>query len=85
MVSVDPLETNKAFAEQEEANFPFLSDESTEVAKTYGVLSERGMANRWMFFIGTDGTILHIEKTSHTRDAGEFLSTKLAELGVARK
>jgi peroxiredoxin Q/BCP len=85
MVSVDPLETNKAFAEQEEANFPMLSDESKRVATAYGVLSDSGMARRWMFFIGPDGTIRHIEKTSHTRDAGEFLAAKLAELGVARK
>lgn len=85
MVSVDPLETNKAFAEQEEANFPFLSDESKQVATAYGVLNDRGMANRWMFFIGPNGTLQHIETVGHTRDAGEFLAGKLAELGVKKK
>jgi hypothetical protein len=38
-----------------------------------------------MFFIGTDGKIMHIEKASHTADAGEFLAAKLAELGVKKK
>lgn len=85
MVSVDPLEKNKQFAEQEKANFPMLSDEDKKVAQAYGVLGTTGMARRWWFFIGPDGTLLHVEKGSHTADAGEFLSAKLAELGVKKK
>jgi peroxiredoxin Q/BCP len=85
MVSVDPLDRNKAFAEQERANFPMLSDEDKQVAEAYGVLNARGIANRWMFFIGPDGRILHIETTSHTSDAGTFLAAKLEELKVRKK
>lgn len=93
MVSVDPIDKNKAFAEQEKANFPLLSDESRTVAEAYGVLRPVNparpeaprTAQRWMFFIGPDGKILHIEKTNHTADAGEYLATKLAELGVKKK
>jgi peroxiredoxin Q/BCP len=93
MVSVDKPEDNKAFAEQEQANFPMLSDPGMKVAEAYGVLPPVNparpdaprYARRWMFFIGGDGKILHIETTGHTADAGTFLATKLAELGVKKK
>jgi peroxiredoxin Q/BCP len=86
MVSVDKPEDNKAFAEQEQATFPMLSDPDKKVAEAYGVLNPRsGFANRWMFFIGPDGKILAIETTGHTADAGTFLASKLAELGIKKK
>jgi peroxiredoxin Q/BCP len=85
MVSVDPIERNTEFAKKHEADFPILSDADKTVAPAYGVLNARGVASRWMFFIGPDGRIQHIEKASHTKDAGEFLAAKLTELGVKRK
>jgi peroxiredoxin Q/BCP len=93
MVSVDDADTNKKFAEQEQADFPILSNPDMKVADAYGVLppvnpDKAGaprLARRWMFFIGPDGKILHIEKTGHTADAGEFLSAKLAELNIKKK
>ena len=44
MASVDTPEKNKAFAEQEKANFPLLSDPDKTVATAYGVLNARGVA-----------------------------------------
>ena len=93
MVSVDTPEENKKFAEQEQADFPMLSDPEKKVAEAYGVLPPVNpdrpeaprYARRWMFFIGPDGKILHIEKASHTADAGEYLAKTLAELGVKKK
>jgi peroxiredoxin Q/BCP len=93
MVSVDTPEDNKKFAEQEQADFPLLSDPGKEVAAAYGVLAAVNparpdaprYASRWMFFIGPDGKILWIEKASHTADAGEFLAAKLVELAVKKK
>jgi len=85
MVSVDDIETNKKFAEQEQANFPMLSDETKATATAYGVLAPSGMARRWMFFIGPDGKIIHIETVQHTADAGEYLGKKLEELKVKKK
>jgi peroxiredoxin Q/BCP len=85
MVSVDDIETNKKFAEQEQANFPLLSDADKTTATAYGVLGTNGMARRWMFFIGPDGKILHIETAQHTADAGEFLAKKLEELKIKKK
>ena len=93
MVSVDDPETNKKFADQEQADFPMLSNPDAKVADAYGVLpppnpdkaGARRNARRWMFFIGSDGVIQHIEKTQHTADAGEYLAAKLAELNVKKK
>jgi len=85
MASVDDAETNKKFAEQEQANFPMLSDPDRKVATAYGVVtSPTGVARRWTFYIGPDGKIQYIEKTVNTAAAGEQLTTKLAELNVKK-
>src|SRR3954451_16770546 len=72
MASVDPLEDNAAFAkatsvkmgdtvvEKKAADFPMLSDPTKETAKAYGVLSERGYADRWTFYIDTSGKVVAI-------------------------
>jgi thioredoxin-dependent peroxiredoxin len=85
MISVDPPETNKAFAEQEHADFPMLSDPSKTTATAYGVLGSAGMANRWTFYIGTDGKILAIDKQIKVATAGEDLVAKLKELGIKQR
>jgi peroxiredoxin Q/BCP len=93
MVSVDPLERNKAFAEQEQADFPFLSDPERKVAEAYGVLRPVNpqrpdaprTANRWTFYIGPDGVIKKIDKAPTTTTAGEVLAANLAALGVKKK
>jgi peroxiredoxin Q/BCP len=89
MASVDPLDGeqgNKAFAEAHKADFPLLSDPSKETATAYGVLSERGFANRWTFYIGKDGRITAIEKAVKPATSAEDMAAKLGELHVdARK
>jgi peroxiredoxin Q/BCP len=96
MASVDPLEDNVKFAKatsvdlgarggvvaKKEADFPILSDPTKETAKAYGVLSERGMANRWTFYIGKDGKVLAIEKTIKPATSAEDMAAKLGELNV---
>ena len=68
-----------------EADYPILADASKEIAKAYGVIGGMGFANRWTFYIGTDGKILYIEKSVKTSTAGADVATKLGELGVAKK
>jgi peroxiredoxin Q/BCP len=86
MASVDDAETNKKFAEQEQANFPMLSDPDHTVAMAYGVVAApTGVAKRWTFYIGPDGKILYIEKTVNTGTAGADLAAKLTELNVKKK
>jgi peroxiredoxin Q/BCP len=85
MISVDPPDKNKAFAEKHEADFPILSDPEKTVATAYGVLGPSGRARRWTFYIGADGKILAIDKQVSPRTAGEDLVKKLTELGAPRK
>jgi thioredoxin-dependent peroxiredoxin len=96
MASVDSAEKNEEFAKatsvmlngkevmKAEADFPLLSDPTKEVAKAYGVLNERGLANRWTFYIGKDGRILAIDKAVKPATSAEDLAAKLGELGVAK-
>ena len=85
MASFDTPEDNKRFAETEQADFVMLSDPEKKVGDAYGVIGPGGYASRWWFFIGPDGKVLHVETAQHTRDAGDFLTKKLTELGVKKK
>jgi peroxiredoxin Q/BCP len=93
MISVDTPEDNKAFAEKEKADFTILSDPTKATAEAYGVLRAPSaaqpdaprFAQRWTFYIGPDGTILHIDKTPGTKDAGTNVVTRLNELGIKQK
>ena len=82
MASVDPVEQNKGFAEQEKADFPLLSDPSKETAKAYGVLNQNGMARRWTYYIGKDGKILGIDKEVKPPTSAEDMVAKLTEYQV---
>ncbi len=98
MASVDPIEKNTEFAkaksvtlgqganqqivEKKEADFPLLSDPSKDTAKAYGVLNERGTANRWTFYIDKDGKISYIEKTVKPETSAEDMIAKLGDLKV---
>ena len=84
MASTDSLEDVTAFAAQNEANFPILSDPDKRVCKDFGVLSERGYARRWTFYIDKDGLIQHIDKSVNPGSAGPDLTQNLARLGFDR-
>jgi thioredoxin-dependent peroxiredoxin len=88
MASVDPIEGekgNKAFAESQKADFPLLSDPTKKTAEAYGVLNPRGVASRWTFYIGKDGTITHIDKAVKPATSAEDMAAKLGELKVAAR
>ena len=85
MISVDPLEGeqgNKAFAQAHNADFPLLSDPTKDTANAYGVLSERGFANRWTFYVGKDGKITAIDKQVKPATSAEDMAATLKQLGV---
>ena len=84
MASVDTLADNTAFAKKESADFPLLSDPTKETAKAYGVLSERGFASRWTFYIDKDGRIAAIDKSVKPATAAQDIAARLGELGVTR-
>lgn len=83
--SVDDPETNRKFAESLGLDYAILSDPTKETAKAYGVLNDRGMANRWTFYIGKNGKVLAIDKEVKAAEHGTEIAAKLKELGVAEK
>ncbi|MEZ5560851.1 MAG: redoxin domain-containing protein [Pseudomonadales bacterium] len=85
MASVDPVADNAGFAEENGADFPLLSDPGKDTARAYGVLNERGVANRHTFYIGVDGRILAIDEAVRPATSAEDMVARLAELGVARR
>lgn len=86
MVSVDTPEDNKRFAEQEQADFPMLSDPGKQVATAYGVVNaQRQFASRWTFYIGPDGKIRAIDKQVKPATSGQDIVAKLKELGVRQR
>jgi thioredoxin-dependent peroxiredoxin len=85
MASVDPLEGeqgNAAFAKAQGADFPLLSDADKSVATKYGVLSGRGFANRWTFYIDKNGRIAYIDKAVRPETSAEDMIARLGELKV---
>jgi peroxiredoxin Q/BCP len=97
MASVDPLEENMKFAkatsvklgeqvvEKKEADFPMLSDPTKEVATKYGVLSPRGVANRWTFYIDKNGKVAAIDTAVRPASSAEDMIAKMSELKIAMK
>ncbi|HET6879707.1 MAG TPA: peroxiredoxin [Pirellulales bacterium] len=84
--SVDEPQKNKEFAESLSLDYPILSDPDKSVAQEYGVLNpDRGVTNRWTFYIGKDGKILFIDKSVNTTEHGKDIAHKLDELGVEKK
>ncbi len=85
MASTDEPEDNRGFAEQNDAPFPILSDPGKEQIGAYGVLSERGLARRWTFYIDDKGIIRLIDKTVDPKRAGIDLVENLDALGFERR
>ena len=85
MISVDPLDQNTAFADQQHADFPLLSDPTKKTAEAYGVLGALGIANRWTFYIGKDGTIRSIDKDVTPATSAEDMAATLHQLGVSMR
>jgi thioredoxin-dependent peroxiredoxin len=83
--SVDDAEQNKKFAESLSLDYPILSDPTKENAKKFGVLNDRGMANRWTFYIDKNGKIAHIDQKVSTETHGKDIAAKLTELKVDAK
>ncbi len=56
-VSMDDVESHRAFAEEHELPFPLLADVDGSLARAYGVDTEGGHARRVTFLITEDGTV----------------------------
>ncbi len=83
--SVDKPEDNKKFSDQLDLDYPILSDPDKTTAEAYGVMSSRGFANRWTFYIDKDGIIRAIDKNVNVNRAAEDIAAKVKELGLEGK
>jgi peroxiredoxin Q/BCP len=88
-VSTDSLASHEKFKSKYDLNFPLLSDETSDVAKMYGVWKEKNLYGRrsWgvartTFWIGADGKIKKIWKKVDTEKHAEDV---MAELDAAQK
>ena len=82
MASVDPIDQNTKFAQSEKADFPLLSDADKSVAARYGVLSARGMANRWTFYIDKNGRIAYVDRAVNPETSAEDILARLGQLKI---
>jgi len=86
MVSLDPPERNREFAESVGSKMTLLSDPDGKVARAYGVLAASGKyAQRWSFFIDRAGVIRRIDRDVSPDSYGTDLLKSLDELGFERK
>jgi thioredoxin-dependent peroxiredoxin len=85
MASVDSIEDNMAFAAEQEADFPLLSDPTKEVASAYGALADAGFAKRHTFYIGANGRILAIDRNVRPATSAEDMAATLETLKVAKR
>ena len=53
-----------------------------QVATAYGVLSDRGRANRWTFYIDKNGRIAAIDKEVKPATSAEDMVARLGELKI---
>lgn len=74
-VSVDNVDSHKAFKEKEKLNFTLLADPDKAVSKLYSGLNVVGMSKRVTFIIDKDGVIKKIfPKVDVTEHYKEILS-----------
>jgi peroxiredoxin len=76
-ISVDTFFTLKAWQDQQQLNFPLLSDFNKEVIRDYGVFNEdmiglKGIAKRAVFVIDKDGVVRHREVLDDARNEPDY-------------
>jgi len=79
-ISTDDVKSQAQFVEEQELGFELLSDPDRSASAKYGVLSQRGWANRVTFIIDEEGILRHIDKQVNVRSHGEDLAQTIARL-----
>lgn len=79
-VSVDNIESHKAFAEAHKLSFPLLADTKKTMSRDYGVLTPMGFANRVTFFIDPNGEIKDTIQWANWFTYGEQIKERLNKL-----
>lgn len=82
MVSLDPPDKNRAFAESVGAGFTLLSDPGGRAARAYGVLGPGGgYAQRVTFVVDREGVIRDIDRNVSPSSHGSDITRMLRKLG----
>jgi glutaredoxin-dependent peroxiredoxin len=76
-ISTDTFFALKAWADQQQLNFPLLSDYNKDVIQGYGVVNPdmiglKNIAKRAVFVIGRDGVVRHREVVEDARDEPSY-------------
>jgi len=81
-ISVDSLFTLEKYKQEQNYNFPLLSDFNKDVARAYGTLYEdfvlgmKGVAKRSAFLVDQNGTIRYAEVLESAGDLPDFNKIK---------
>ena len=78
--SVDATDANEKFANEVNAKYPLLSDPTKQFANALGVVSPRGFANRWTYYVDKTGTVVAIDKKVNVNTHGKDIVNKVKEL-----
>jgi len=81
-VSMDDVDSHRAFAEEHELPFPLLADTEAEVADAYGVSHETGVDERVTFLISPNGTIIRVFPEVDPGVHADEVLAAIAEAGV---
>ncbi len=73
-VGIGSIESHRRFAENNELDYRLLADPDGAIAKSYGVLTNTGMAERATFLIDSSGVVRRVwRKVSITGHTAEIL------------
>ncbi len=79
-LSLDDVQALAAFGEAQKLGFSLLSDPDGSVARKFGVLGERGFAERVTFVVAPNGEIRHVDRKVDVTKHGADLTTLLEGL-----
>jgi peroxiredoxin len=86
-ISVDTFFAQKAWADQQQLNFPLLSDFNKDVIRSYGVVNPdmiglKDIAKRAVYVIDRSGTVRHREILEDARNEPDYEKVKQAVAGL---
>jgi peroxiredoxin Q/BCP len=81
-ISLDSLDSHRAFAASHGINFPLVSDADGAIAASFGVSTQGGFAERTTFVIGPDGTIARV--FPRVRVSGHIDEVRTALAAIAK-
>ena len=81
----DSFENMISFSKLNKFSFPYLIDETQDIAKKYDVLNFMNVASRVTFYINKEGIIRHIDEDVTPATSAEDMVKNLEKLGVAKR